>query len=234
MIGSASSHRSTVREPGANPGRSRRCKGSCSPATTPLAVRRAGKAAGEGAPSQKTCRASHITEPLAEGGFRCFVRPSSSLQQPWPRSGHVRLRGRRRPRGPDGVPRHDHDRLRQGHDPEEAGPDRLALADGDRVALRDRRRPAGRRRRRPVRLPEERPEDDALRLHAERRGDRRLPPGSRRHLVRPEGARQRAQPARDPRDPARDGVQLQRRVPADPPARPRHRARGRSGQRLAG
>ncbi len=38
---------------------------------------RAGKAAGEGAPSQKTCLAPHIAEPLAEGGFRCFVRPSS-------------------------------------------------------------------------------------------------------------------------------------------------------------
>ena len=32
-----SDQRSTVREPGASPGRSRRCKGSCSPATTPLA-----------------------------------------------------------------------------------------------------------------------------------------------------------------------------------------------------
>ena len=50
---------------------------------------------------------------------------------------------------------------------------RLALADGDRVAVRDRRRQAGDRGRRPVRLPEERAEDDALGLHAERRGDRR-------------------------------------------------------------
>jgi iron complex transport system substrate-binding protein len=63
MIGSAT-NRSTVREPGANPGRSRRCEGRRSPATKPLAD--AGKAAREGAPSQKTCRAP-ITEPLAEG-----------------------------------------------------------------------------------------------------------------------------------------------------------------------
>ena len=59
-----------MREPGANPGRSRRCKGSCSPTETPLATGRpaAGKAVGEGAPSQKTCRLLH-TEPLVEGGF---------------------------------------------------------------------------------------------------------------------------------------------------------------------
>ena len=61
---------SAVREPGASPGRSRRCKGSCSPAEAPLATGRpaAGKAVGEGAPSQKTCRLLH-TEPLVEGGF---------------------------------------------------------------------------------------------------------------------------------------------------------------------
>ncbi len=64
MIGSPQP-RSTVREPGASPGRSRRCKGSCSPATKPLA--QAGKAAREGAPSQKTCRAPHNPDPLAEG-----------------------------------------------------------------------------------------------------------------------------------------------------------------------
>ena len=59
-----------MREPGAIPGRSRRCKGSCSPTETPLARREtgAGKAVGEGAPSQKTCRLLH-TEPLVEGGF---------------------------------------------------------------------------------------------------------------------------------------------------------------------
>ena len=59
-----------MRESGANPGRSRRCEGSCSPAETPLAHRKpvAGKAVGEGAPSQKTCRLLH-TEPLVEGGF---------------------------------------------------------------------------------------------------------------------------------------------------------------------
>ena len=60
-----------MREPGASPGRSRRCEGSCSLTEVPLADpqrRIAGKAVGEGAPSQKTCRLLH-TEPLVEGGF---------------------------------------------------------------------------------------------------------------------------------------------------------------------
>ena len=86
-----------MREPGASPGRSRRCKGSCSPATTPLASE-AGKAAGEGAPSQKTCRASDIAEPLAEGRIRCFVRPSSSPAHVVAALARARLGGRCRPR----------------------------------------------------------------------------------------------------------------------------------------
>ena len=75
MIGSPRP-RSTVREPGASPGRSRRCEGSCSSATKPLA--HAGKAAREGAPSQKTCRAPHDPNPLEEGRIqvlRSFRRP---------------------------------------------------------------------------------------------------------------------------------------------------------------
>ncbi len=65
MIGSPERH--AAREPGANPGRSRRCEGSCSSAeTTGL---RAGKVAEGGAPSQKTFRAAANPEPLAEGGF---------------------------------------------------------------------------------------------------------------------------------------------------------------------
>ena len=39
-----------------------------------------------------------------------------------------------------------------------------------------RRRPPGRRRRQPVRLPEERAQDHALRVHAERRGHRQYRP----------------------------------------------------------
>ena len=39
---------SAVREPGANPGRSRRCEGSCSPAETPLAHRETGSREGGG------------------------------------------------------------------------------------------------------------------------------------------------------------------------------------------
>ena len=162
-----------MREPGASPGRSRRCEGRCSPATTPLALASGGKAAGEGAPSQKTCRAPHIAEPLAEGGFRCFVRHSSPPSRWWPRSSSFVAGAAGAGIGAAGVPGHDRDPGRQGHDRQEAAPDRLALADRDRDALRHRRRQAGHRGRRPVRLPEERPEDDALR--ASRRTSRRSP-----------------------------------------------------------
>ena len=49
-------------------------------------------------------------------------------------------------------------------------------------AVRDRRRAAGDRGRRPVELPGEGAADEALRLHAERRGDRRLQARPRRRL----------------------------------------------------
>ena len=91
----------------------------------------------------------------------------------------------------DCVPCHRRRLQRQGDRDEAAEPHRLALTDGYRDALRDRRRAAGSRGRRPVRLPEERAEDRALGLHAERRGDRRIPARPRRHRVRPEGARPR-------------------------------------------
>ena len=56
MIGSAVTTGAAVREPGASPGRSRRCEGRRSPRRNATGPRRAGKAAREGAPSQKTCR----------------------------------------------------------------------------------------------------------------------------------------------------------------------------------
>ena len=87
------------------------------------------------------------------------------------------------------LPGHD----RQGHDRREARPHRLALADRDRGPVRDRRGQAGDRRRRPVELPGPGADDEALRLHAERRGDRRLQARPRRRLARQqrpaEGAR---------------------------------------------
>ncbi len=113
--------RSAVREPGASPGRSRRCEGRRSPATTPLAPRdRAGKAVGEGAPSQKTCRLRHSLEPLAEGRRRvqrmsrrlavaaiscssvALARPPSRSRQR-PRRPHRRRRRSRRRRFPATV-----------------------------------------------------------------------------------------------------------------------------------
>ena len=93
----------------------------------------------------------------------------------WP----SRSRSRRRAHG---APRSRHDpAARHGL----TAPDRLALADGHRGSVRDRRRQAGRRRRPGLELPGARPADEPLRLHAERRGDRRLPPRPRPHLVRP-------------------------------------------------
>src|SRR6266540_853885 len=79
---------------------------------------------------------------------------------------------------------------------------RFALADRHRIALLDRRRPPGRRRRRPVRLPQARAPDEAVRNHAQRRGDRAPPSRPRRRPVRREqdrrGARQAAHPCPRP------------------------------------
>ena len=221
MIGSPAI-RSTVREPGANPGRSRRCKGRSSPATKPLA--QAGKAAREGAPSQKTCRAPHNRTPRGrEDSGASFVRPprrSGARRAGSRRLGRVRRRDR-----PRRVPRHRHRLQREGHGRQAADPHRVALADGDRDALRHRRGLAGRRRRRPVRLPEVGSADLALGLHAERRGDRGVPARPRRHRVRPEGPLRRTRPSRDHRAPPGRRQELQGRLPADPATRPRHRSR---------
>ena len=91
-----------------------------------------------------------------------------------------------------GLPGHDHGRERQGHARREAGADRLALADGDRDAVRDRRRASRCRGRRPVELPGEGAAHEALRLHAERRGDRDVQARPRRRRGRPREARRRA------------------------------------------
>ena len=56
MLDSAADIGGRVREPGASPGRSRRCEGRSCATTMPLAD--AGKAVEQGAPSQKTCRPS--------------------------------------------------------------------------------------------------------------------------------------------------------------------------------
>ena len=90
--------------------------------------------------------------------------------------------------------------------PARLSPDRLALSDDHGGSVRDRRRQAGRRRRPGLGLPGERAADESLRLHAERRGDRRLPPRPRPHLVQPGGLRRSAPQARDQgRDGARSG-----------------------------
>ena len=80
MIGSPSK-RQAVREPGASPGRSRRCKGRCSSPTSHWPT--AGKAAEGGAPSQKTCRLPATRTPR---GRRIRVPTTHDPRGRWPRS----------------------------------------------------------------------------------------------------------------------------------------------------
>ena len=68
MVGSPRKTASTVREPGASPGRSRRCEGRCSP--RPRHWPEAGKAA-EREPRVRRPAPLRRSEPLAEGGFVC-------------------------------------------------------------------------------------------------------------------------------------------------------------------
>ena len=148
----------------------------------------AGKAAEEGAPSQKTCRAPHNRTPR---GRRIQVLRSSTLVAVTVRGG---TRGARLERA-RAAARH----RRQ-------FPVTIATPAGKVTVAKKPRRivslsptateslfaiGAGsqvRRRRRSVRLSEDGAEDEALGLHAERRGDRGVPPGPRRHRVRPEAA----------------------------------------------
>ena len=78
-------NRRAVREPGANPGRSRRCEGSRSSRRNATGLR-AGKAAREGAPSQKTCRSPPTRTPR---GRRIRVSTSHRIlarRRSWRRS----------------------------------------------------------------------------------------------------------------------------------------------------
>src|SRR5262249_12947904 len=139
---------------------------------------------------------------------------------------------------------YEHTKVRRGSGPGPARPrgarrgpphgnptaDRLAVTDRDRRPVRDRRREAGRRGRRPVELPGERAEDEALRVHAQRRGGGRLPPRSGRDRERRERPRGRTRQAEDPRAPRAAGDGAPRGVRPDPPAGQGDRARRRSGR----
>ena len=213
-----------MREPGASPGRSRRCEGRRSPATKPLA--RAGKAAREGAPSQKTCRAPHIQNPSRKGGFRCFALSSYSPERRWLRSAvsvagasggaAASARSRSPSTGSNGKVTVSKRPARIVSLSPTATETLFAIGAGSQVVAVDDQSDSS----------EDRPADVALGLHAERRGDRRLPARPRRHRVRPEGPLRGARTARDHGPPPRRRQELRGRVPADPAARPRHRARG--------
>ena len=73
--------------------------------------------------------------------------------------------------------------------------------------------------------PKEAPRTTLVGLHAERRGDRGLQAGPRRHLLRPERARRHAARARYPRPHPGRGEDARRRVRADQAARHAHRPR---------
>ena len=229
MIGSALT-RSAVREPGASPGRSRRCEGRCSPATRHWPPGREG--GGGGCPeSEDLPRSAHTPEPLAEGGFRCCIAGSFSPPRAWR---HSRSSSRAPPAVTLATAADFPVTITAGNGKvtiaQATAPHRLALADRDRVALRDRRRQAGDRRRRPVRLPEDRAPDGPLGLRPQRGGDRRVRARSRDHRLRPEGPVGRPRAARHPSRPPRRGPHLPGRVPAASPARPRHRAEGRRNE----
>ena len=200
-----------MREPGASPGRSRRCEGRRSPATTPLAAR----------PGRRREREPRVRRPAAlpdastpsRKGEGDAAHDTSFCPRGVP--DRLRARGRARPvaRGAEPARRH-------------AVP-RATITVVERASVTIRKRPsrivslsptatetlfaigAGKqvdRGRRPVRLPEDGAADDALGLHAERRGDRGLPAGPRRDLVRPEGPLGGARQARHPRRPPGRGA----------------------------
>ena len=172
---------------------------------------RPGKAAGEGAPSQNTCRPPQTRTPRGR-----------------------RIRAPSFPR----IPRDPRDRPRRrlavdGGPPTRARcspADRLPLADRDGGPVRDRRRPAGGRRRPGLGLPEERAAHVAHGPRPERRGDRELPPRPRRHLLR-RPVRQAAGRPRDPRRRRGGAEDDHRRVPGDQAAGHGSRATARRRRR---
>ena len=139
---------------------------------------RAGKAAGEGRPESEDLPLSARLDALAEGRkemHRCHV--VSPLAATLSLVRRARLVGGRRPaRGTaaSAVPRHHHGRA-TARSRSRSGPPRIVslspTATESLFAIGAG--PPGDRRRRPVRLPEERAEDGAVRVHA--RTSRRSP-----------------------------------------------------------
>ncbi len=199
-----------MREPGASPGRSRRCKGRCSSAEVPLAR----------GPGRRRGREPRVRRPAASSTYRTprgredsGARSTLVLVAAWRRRSRSLLPALASaspagaafpvtittPNGKVTVPKQPRRIVSLSPTATET---LFAIGAGAQVD----------RRRRPVRLPEERAADDAVGLHAERRGDRRLPARPRRHRVRPQGPLGRARAARHPGD-------RPRRRPGRSPAR---------------
>ncbi len=128
------------------------------------------------------------------------------------------------------LPRHDRPAGRwNGDHHQAAAPHRVSFLHRDRDAVRDRCGIAGHRGRRPVELPLERSQDQAVGVHPQHRGDRRLrarPRGGGGRPRRP-GARHAGAQSPDPHRACGQGPG--RLVSADPAARSGRRSPVRGG-----
>ena len=191
MVGSPPQHRSAVREPGASPGRSRRCEGRSSPATTPLARGPGRRREGEPRVRRPAASVTYRTpRGREEGDDRCHddspSRRRHSLSRSFPHRAHCRTSAASATTFPVTIT------AGNGKVTVSKRPTRIVSLSptATEIAVRDRRRQAGDRRRRPVRLPEEAPRRRSSR--ASRRTSRRSPayrPDLVVVVVRPEGPR---------------------------------------------
>ena len=213
-MGAAPHNGATVREPGASPGRSRRCEGRRPPpdATGP----RAWEGGGGGAPSQKTCRRRESNPSRKEDS--CLA-PS-----------RIVLAVARCPRGSPyrrASARHHAARA-------VAAPDRLALAVGDRDRC-SRSAPASRSSRSttsPTTRSARRGRSSRASPRTPRR--RRATARSRRGRVRPEGFVARARRSSDQVLYAAGGHDLKRPTRRSAQLGARHRPRARRRRVVAG
>src|SRR5215468_2581532 len=133
------------------------------------------------------------------------------------------------------LPGHGVGRQRGGAHRRAAGGDHLAVPDQHRDAVRDRRRQPGQGGGQRFGLPATGAQDQAVRLPAQRRGDRRLQAGPGRGGRQHRRAHQAPGPVQDPGPGNAGRGQAVRRVRAVRPARPGHRPRrpGPAGERQA-
>ena len=174
-----------MREPGVSPGRSRRCKGKCSPATTPLG-RDAWEGGGGGSPESEDLPLSDITSPSWKGEGDEFVSRRLALAAVTLVAVLVAAAAHSQPRTGTSYPVTI--TTKDSTTTITAKPKRIvslaptateslfAVGAGPQVIAVDNQSD----------YPKSAPKTIALRLHAERRGDRGLQARPRRDLVRPQ------------------------------------------------